>query len=346
MAHQVTLIPGDGVGPEVVGAARRVLDATGIAIEWDERAAGQAAVDAGEEALPAATVESIRERGVALKGPTATPRGGHRSANVALRAALDLHTSIRPVAYGGLDLVVARMNGEDLYAGIEWEAGSEGAEAVRRVVSDTLGASIEPDAGIGLKPLSRTAVERSTRTALDWASGAGRKRVTIAHKATVMRHTDGLFLEAARASAEAAGWETDDMLVDTLCGELARRPERFDVLLAPILYGDLLSDLAAGLAGGPGIAPNANLGDDAAVFEPVHGSAPRIAGRNLANPFATILAGAMLLRHLGETQAAERIEAAIAAAEVVTYDLAPGRDEASAPSTDTVAESIAAAVAA
>lgn len=329
----------------MVAAARAVLDATGVGIEWDERAAGQAAVDAGAEALPESTVESIRERGAALKGPTATPRGGHRSANVALRAALDLHTSIRPVNYGGIDLVIARMNGEDLYAGIEWEADSLGADEIRRVAQETHGAEIAEDAGIGLKPLSRSAVERSAKTALEWARAAGRQRVTIAHKATVMRHTDGLFLETARAAAERAGFDADDMLVDTLCGELARRPERFDVLFAPILYGDLLSDLAAGLAGGPGIAPNANLGDEAAVFEPVHGSAPRIAGQSKANPFATILAGAMLLRHLGEDDAAQRVEAAVATAELVTYDLAPGRDEASAPSTETVAASVAEAVA-
>jgi isocitrate dehydrogenase (NAD+) len=340
MAHQVTLIPGDGVGPEVITAARSVLDATGVAIEWDEQEAGAGVAERDGEALPAATVDSIRERGVALKGPTATPRSGHRSANVAMRAALGLHTSIRPVKYRGIDLVVARMNGEDLYAGIEWEAGSEGAREVGRIARQTLGAEIADDAGIGLKPISRSAVVDSVRTALGWAEAAGRKRVTIAHKATVMRHTDGLFLEVARAAAQQTGLDVDDALVDTLAGDLARRPERYDVLLAPVLYGDILSDLVAGLAGGPGIAPSANLGDDCAVFEPVHGSAPRIAGRGIANPFAAILAGAMLLRHLDEPEAAARVENAVNNSRLVTYDLMPERDEAGPPLTDEVAASV------
>ena len=330
MAYAVTLIPGDGVGPEVVGAARAVLDAPGVGIEGEERGADEAA-------------ESVRESGVALKGPTSTPVAGARSLNIALRRALDLHTSIRPVRFGGLDLVVARMNGEDLYAGIEFEPGSKEAREVIRI-AETAGAEIAADAGLSLKPLSETAIRRSVRAALTWAKQAGRERVTIAHKATVMRQTDGVFLRVAREEAEAAGIEAEDMLVDTACGELARRPERFDVLLAPVMYGDLLSDLAAGLAGGPGIAPNANLGDAAAVFEPVHGSAPRIAGRGIANPFATILAGAMLLRHLGEDAAALNVEGAIRAAVdegVVTYDLTPTRDESGAASTAAVSEFVA-----
>ncbi|MDQ3933770.1 MAG: isocitrate/isopropylmalate family dehydrogenase [Actinomycetota bacterium] len=326
-AHRVTLIPGDGVGPEVVGAARSVLDATGVEIGWEERGAEDAAA-------------SVRETGVALKGPTSTPVAGRRSLNLALRAELDLHTSIRPVRFGGVDLVVARMNGEDLYAGIELEPGSEAAREVIRLA----GAELPEDTGLSLKPLSASEAHRSTRRALAWAREAGRERVTIAHKATVMRQTDGVFLAVAREEAEAAGLAVDDMLVDTVCGELARRPERFDVLLAPVMYGDLLSDLAAGIAGGPGIAPNANLGDNQAVFEPVHGSAPRIAGRGLANPFAAILAGAMLLRHLGEDAAALNVEGAVAAAAaegVVTYDLTASRDESVAASTAEVAEAVA-----
>jgi isocitrate dehydrogenase (NAD+) len=294
-----------------------VLDATGVGIEWEE---GDAA--------------SVRRTGVALKGPTSTPVAGARSFNIALRRELDLHTSIRPVRFGGIDLVVARMNGEDLYAGLEFEPGSE--EAGRLGVPD--------DAGVSVKFLSETEVRRSTRAALAWCREAGRSRVTIAHKATVMRQTDGVFLRVAREEAEAAGLEVGDMLVDTVCGELARRPERLDVLLAPVMYGDLLSDLAAGLAGGPGIAPNANLGDGAAVFEPVHGSAPRIAGRGIANPFATILAGAMLLRHLGEDAAALNVEGAVAAAAeqgVVTYDLTASGDDSGGASTGEVAEFVA-----
>ena len=326
-AHRATLIPGDGVGPEVIGAARAVLDATGVGIEWEEQDAERAAA-------------SVRATGVALKGPTSTKVAGARSLNIALRRELDLHTSIRPVRFGPFDLVVARMNGEDLYAGVEFEPGSaEAAEVIRLA-----GGGLPPDTGISLKPLSATEARRSMRAAATWAAASGRERATVVLKATVMRQTDGVFLRVAREEAEAAGIEAEDMLVDTLCGELARRPERFDVLLAPVMYGDLLSDLAAGLAGGPGIAPNANLGDAVAVFEPVHGSAPRIAGRGVANPFAAILAGAMLLRHLGEDAAALNVEGGVAAAAergVVTYDLTASRDESAAASTAEVAELVA-----
>jgi isocitrate dehydrogenase (NAD+) len=325
-AHRVTLIPGDGIGPEVVGAARRVLDATGVAVDWDERGAEEAAA-------------SVRETRVALKGPTSTPVAGRRSLNLALRAELDLHTSIRPVRYGGVDLVVARMNGEDLYAGVEFEPGSAEATEVARLA----GGRIPAGAGVSLKPLSEDAARRSVRTALRWARDAGRERVTIAHKATVMRATDGVFLDVARAEAEAAGLEARDVLVDTLCGDLARgRAADHDVLLAPVMYGDILSDLVAGLAGGPGIAPNANLGDEHAVFEPVHGSAPRRAGQGVANPFAAILAGAMLLRHVGEADAASRVERAVAESRTLTYDLAPAGSAAA--STDEAAEAVAAAL--
>jgi isocitrate dehydrogenase (NAD+) len=295
----------------VTGAARSVLDASGAEIEW---------------------VEAIEDARVALKGPTSTKVAGARSFNIALRRDLDLHTSIRPVRFGGVDVVVGRMNGEDLYAGVEWEPGSAEAR------------SFGPDTGVSLKLLSESEARRSMRTACTWAREAGRSRVTIAHKATVMRATDGVFLRVAREEAEAAGLEVDDMLVDTVCGELARDHSRFDVLLAPVMYGDLLSDLVAGLAGGPGIAPNANLGDDYAVFEPVHGSAPRRAGQNVANPFAAILAGAMLLRHLGEDAAALNVEGAVAACAergVVTYDLTASRDPSAAASTSEVAEAVA-----
>jgi isocitrate dehydrogenase (NAD+) len=303
-----------------------VLDSGGVEIEWEERDAAGAA-------------ESIRSTGVALKGPTSTPVAGARSLNIALRRELGLHTSIRPVRFGGVDVVVARMNAEDLYAGIEWEPGSEGALEVARLA----GAAVASDSGFSLKPLSASEARRAMRSACAWAKGAGRQRVTIAHKATVMRATDGVFLRVAQEEASAAGLACDDMLVDTVCGELARDSGRFDVLLAPVMYGDLLSDLAAGLAGGPGIAPNANLGEGCAVFETVHGSAPRRAGRGVANPFAAILAGAMMLRHLGEDAAALGVEGAVAACAergVVTYDLTAERDESSAPSTAEVADAV------
>ncbi|HEX8648669.1 MAG TPA: isocitrate/isopropylmalate family dehydrogenase [Thermoleophilaceae bacterium] len=294
----------------MIGAARSVLDASGAEIEW---------------------VDEVAEARVALKGPTSTPVAGHRSLNIALRKQLGLHTSIRPVRFGGVNVVVARMNGEDLYAGIEWEPGSAPGD-------------VPPDAGASLKFISEGEARRAMRTACRWATEAGRSRATVVHKATVMRQTDGLFLRVAREEAEAAGLEVDDMLVDTVCGELARDHTRFDVLLAPVMYGDLLSDLAAGLAGGPGIGPNANLGDDYAVFETVHGSAPRRAGQNVANPFAAILAGAMLLRHLGEDAAALNVEGAVAACAergVVTYDLTAERDPSSAASTSEVADEVA-----
>jgi isocitrate dehydrogenase (NAD+) len=289
-----------------------VLDATGVGIEWHE----------GHE--------SLRSTGVALKGPTSTPVAGTRSFNIALRRDFGLHTSIRPVRFGGVDVVVARMNGEDLYAGVEWEPGSVPAE-------------VPSDAGGSLKYISAREARRAMRTACAWAREAGRSRATVVHKSTVMRQTDGLFLEVAREEAAAAGLEVDDMLVDTACGELARDHSRFDVLLAPVMYGDILSDLAAGLAGGPGIAPNANLGEDCAVFETVHGSAPRRAGQGVANPFAAILAGAMMLRHLGEDAAALAVEGAVAACAergMVTYDLTAGRDPSGAASTAEVAESV------
>lgn len=358
-AHRVTLIPGDGIGPEVTAAARTVLDATGVEIDWDVRHAGAAALERDGTSLPDATIESIRERGVALKGPTATTPGGSRSANVALRAALDLHTGIRPARsfpgvpapFAGVDLVVMRMTGEDLYAGIEWEPGGDAAEAVRRLARETLGAEVAADAGLSLKPLSASAARRFGRAALSHAEATGRRRVTIAHKATVMRHTDGVFLSALRelAAAEHPDLEVDDVLVDTLCGDLVRRPERYGALLMPTMYGDLVSDLAAGLVGGPGLAPGANVGDEHAVFEAVHGSAPRIAGRGRANPMAAILSGAMLLRHLGEGAAADAVEGAVAATlaagRTLTYDLSAGGDEASAASTASVAGAVAAALA-
>jgi isocitrate dehydrogenase (NAD+) len=338
-AHRVTLVPGDGVGPDVTAAARAVVDATGVAVEWDVREAAEA-------------VESIRDRGVALKGPTTTRVEGGRSLNLALRAALDLHTSIRPVrsADGRIDLVVARMNGGDLYAGVEWEPGGEGAREVRRLARETLGAELPEDAGLSLKPLSATEARRVARAAIEWACERGRRHVTVAHKATVMRQTDGIFLAVALEELERAGLDHDDVLVDTLCGNLARHPERYDVLLMPTMYGDLVSDLAAGLAGGPGLAPNANVGDGCVVFETVHGTVPRLAGRGRANPMAAILAGAMMMQHLGEGPAADAVEGAVwdvvREGRTVTYDLTAARDEESAASTDEVAAAVAERVAA
>jgi isocitrate dehydrogenase (NAD+) len=331
--HRVTLIPGDGIGPEVCAAARLVLDATGIELDWDVQEAGAATFEREGSALPPSVLESIRERGVALKGPTATGRD-FRSANLSLREELDLYAGVRPVrgfaGVGGgrpaLDLVIVRMNHEDLYAGIEYPAASDNAARLRSFVAETAGAALPTDAGVSLKPLSASGAERVARLAFDWAETHGRRRVTAVHKATVMRATDGAFLEAARAvAAEHPRIEFDDLLVDAFCAKLVRMPERFDVLLLPVLYGDIASDLAAALIGGLGLAPGANLGDRHAVFEAVHGTAPRHAGQGKVNPLALVLSGSMLLQRLGEAEAAERVERAVAEVlaegRTLTYDL-------------------------
>ena len=353
MARRVTLLPGDGVGPEVVAAARLVLDAAGAGVEWDEQPAGQSARERMGEPVPQAAEESIRACGVALKGPMTT--GGHgpgpRSANLELRRRLGLFAAVRPArsltgaagAREGVDVVVIRMNQEDLYAGVGFERGSEGAARLAEAVREQGGPVLPPDAGLSLKFISESGAERVSRTAFAWAAANGRRRITVVHKATVMPPTDGLFLDAARrVAAEHPSLEVDDMLLDTACHELARHPERVDVLLAPVMYGDVLSDLAAGMVGGLGMTPCANFGDDTAIFETVHGSAPRLAGSGRANPMAQILAGAMLLRHIGEARAAARVETAVAEvvreARTLTYDIAAGSPPAS---TSEVAEAVA-----
>jgi isocitrate dehydrogenase (NAD+) len=352
--HRVTLIPGDGIGPEVSEAARRALEATGVAFEWDIQDLGAESYAREGPALLERAVDSIRERGVAIKGPTSTPSGsGFRSINIALRNALDLYTGIRPckaypgvrTPFAGTDLVVVRMNHEDLYAGIEYRRDEEAAEQLRALVRETRGVELSPDTGISLKPLSAHASARVARRAFEYAREHGRARVTAVHKATVMRYTDGLFLEACRDVA--AGYpdiEFDDRLVDNVCHQLVSHPAECDVLLLPIMYGDIVSDVGAGLVGGLGMAPGANVGDEAAVFEAVHGSAPRQAGRDRANPFALMLSGVMLLRHVGERDAADRLEAAIAAVvregRSVTYDLMPTRDDPGAAATSQVTDAV------
>jgi isocitrate dehydrogenase (NAD+) len=336
MTHSVTLIPGDGIGPEVCAAARRAVEATGVAIEWDVQEFGAEAYVRDGPALLERVIASVRERGVALKGPTSTPSGtGFRSINIALRRDLDLYAGVRPcralpgvaTPFAQADVVVVRMNTEDLYAGIEYDRDEDAAATLREIVADTRGADLPADTGISLKPLSRSAAVRVARAAFEYARANGRRRVTAVHKATVMRATDGLFLEACREMA--AGYDDlqfDDRLVDNACAKLVMRPQDCDVLVMPMLYGDIVSDIAAGLVGGLGVAPGANLGDDAAVFEAVHGSAPRHAGHNRANPFALMLSGAMLLRHVNEGDAASRLERAIAdvtrEGRTLTYDIA------------------------
>lgn len=335
MSHLVTLIPGDGVGPEVSEATRAVLDATGAGIEWDERQAGAAALERGDSTLPDETLEAIRRTRVALKGPVTTPVGtGFRSVNVALRQELDLFAAVRPsrtlpgipTRHPEVDLVVIRENTEDLYRGIEFERGSAELEALRRELGRLAGAEIRPDAGVTLKPISVTGTRRIVHFAFEYARVHRRRLVTLGHKANIMRFSDGIFLHTAHEEAEAyrdVGYQ--EMAIDEMALRLASEPERLDVLLLPNLYGDIVSDLCAGLVGGLGLAAGANLGWEYALFEPVHGSAPDIAGKGIANPVAMILSGVMLLRHLGRVSAADAIarsvERVLAAGEVRTPDL-------------------------
>jgi isocitrate dehydrogenase (NAD+) len=352
MAHSVVLVAGDGIGPEVAAGARRVLDATGVDIRWVEGAAGAGALERHGALLPEATLDAIRACRVALKGPITTPVGtGFRSVNVALRQDLDLFAAVRPARslpgvptrHEGVDLVVIRENTEDLYQGIEFERGSEEALALRARLRDLGGFEIREDAGVTLKPISASGTHRIVRFAFEYARANRRRAITVGHKAPVMRFSDGLFLDTARADAgdyPDVGWE--EIQVDHLSARLVRRPQDFDVLLLPNLYGDILSDLCAGLVGGLGLIPGANIGWEYAVFEPVHGSAPDIAGRGIANPIAMILSGAMLLRHVGELQAAARVEGAVDA--VLREGRVRTGDLGGHASTDEVAGAIAAAV--
>ncbi len=354
MAYRVTLIPGDGTGPELTEATRRVLEATGVAFEWDVREAG---VDVMEEAgtpLPEETLTSIRGTRVALKGPITTPIGtGFRSVNVALRHELGLYACLRPCKsyagvrsrYEGVDLVVVRENTEDLYAGIEYESGSPDASRVIDMLNGLQPKQIRPTSGISVKPISPEASERIIRFAFDYARQHGRSRVSCITKANIMKFTDGLFLSVFREVAadypEIEPWEN---LVDALCMGLVQRPEEFDVLVLPNLYGDIISDLTAGLVGGLGVAPGANIGPEAAVFEATHGSAPKYKGMNKVNPTAMILSGKLMLEHLGEQEAADRLEAAVASVIAegthVTYDLKPTRDDPTAVGTAEYADAI------
>jgi isocitrate dehydrogenase (NAD+) len=316
--HRVAIIPGDGIGPEVAAATRLVLDAVDVGIEWLERAAGEGALLTHGALLPDETVDTIRECRVAIKGPITTPVGtGFRSVNVALRLGLDLFAAVRPARslpgvptrHREVDLVVVRENTEDLYQGIEFERGSPQAAALRTELRDIGGFELREDAGVTLKPISVTGAHRIVRFAFEYAHSHRRTRVTVGHKANVMRFSDGIFLEAAiEEASDFADIAWDEIQIDHLSSRLARSPNDFDVLLLPNLYGDIISDLCAGLVGGLGLIPGANIGWEYAVFEAVHGSAPDIAGQQKANPIAMILSGAMMLRHLGEIGAAENVE--------------------------------------
>jgi isocitrate dehydrogenase (NAD+) len=351
--HRVTLVPGDGIGPEVSVAMQRVLDAAHAGIEWIERRAGATAQAEGDDLLPDATLASIRDTRVAIKGPITTPVGsGFRSVNVALRQELDLFAAVRPARslpgvptrHGDVDLVVIRENTEDLYRGIEFAPGTSEAELLREELRRLANFEVRPDAGVTLKPISVAGTRRIVRFAFEYAKANRRSRITLGHKASIMPTSDGLFLRTALEDQIDHGEVAfEDLQIDHLTEELVRRPARFDVLLLPNLYGDILSDLCAGLVGGLGLIPGANVGWEYAVFEPVHGSAPDIAGRGTANPIAMILSGAMLLRHVAETEAAIRVERA------VDRVLADGRvrtaDLGGASSTDGVTDAIVAALA-
>jgi len=355
MAHPVTFIPGDGIGPEVAGAARRCLEATGVAFEWDEQTAGEAAIAKFGTPLPEETLASIRRTRVAIKGPVTTPIGtGFRSVNVALRKALDLYACLRPcrsyegvrAPYQDVDLVVVRENTEDLYAGIEFAGGSPEARQLIKQLAPMTKHPLRDDAALSLKPISAAASERIVRFAFEYALARGRKKVTAVHKANIMKFTDGLFMETARrvASQYEGRVAFEDRLVDATCMQLVLRPHEFDVLVLPNLYGDIVSDLCAGLVGGLGVAPGANLGDGVALFEAVHGSAPKYQGLNKVNPTAMILSGALLLQHLGEWEPAKRLEHAVRAVlkegRFVTYDLKARRDDPTAVGTKEMADAI------
>jgi isocitrate dehydrogenase (NAD+) len=331
MTHRVTLIPGDGIGPELAEATRRVLEASGVGFEWEYQEAGEAMIAEHGTPLPEAVLESIRRNKVALKGPITTPvGGGFRSANVTLRQALGLYANVRPARsmkgldtrYEDVDLVIVRENTEDLYAGIEHMVG--------------------PDAAESIKIITRAASERIARYAFEYAVANGRHKVTAVHKANIMKLSDGLFLESCRTiAADYDGRiEFEDRIVDNMCMQLVQKPDLYDVMVLPNLYGDIVSDLCAGLVGGLGVAPGANIGTEAAVFEPVHGSAPKYAGLNKANPTALILSGVLMLRHLGEQAAAERVERAIreviADGRRTTYDL--GGDAGTSEFADAIIE--------
>ena len=355
MAHRVTLIPGDGTGPELTEATRRVLEATGVEFDWDVRYAGTDVMDRhGGNPLPDDVLDAIRETGVALKGPITTPvGGGFRSVNVGLRKALDLYAQVRPCkSYAGVrsrfddvDLVIVRENTEDLYAGIEYEHGTDDARELIEWIESKGGTLRHRDAGISIKPLSVTGTRRIVQFAFDYARRNGRRKVTAVHKANIMKFSDGLFLHVAREVAgENADVDFDDRIVDNMCMQLVQRPEEYDVLVLPNLYGDVLSDLAAGMIGGLGMAPGANFGEEIAIFEPTHGSAPKYTGQNKVNPMAQLLSGMLMLRHLGEADAAERLETAIAdvirEGASVTYDMKPTRDDPTAVGTSQVADAI------
>jgi isocitrate dehydrogenase (NAD+) len=342
------------VGPEICDATVRVLEATGVEFDWDVQQAGEAAIAEFGTPLPDRVLESIRKNRVALKGPITTPVGsGFRSVNVALRQALDLYALVRPVkAYKGarnlrddLDFIIVRENTEDIYAGLEFEKGTPDAIHLIDEISELLKKKIRPDSGLSIKPISVTGSQRIVEFAFEYARRNNRRKVTAVHKANIMKHTDGLFLAVARQVAQQnPDIEFEDRIVDNMCMQLVLRPKEYDVLCCPNLYGDIISDLGAGMIGGLGLAPGANIGTNGAVFEATHGSAPKYAGQNKVNPMAVMLSGVLMLRYLEEGAAADGLEKAIAnviaLGENVTYDLKEKRDDPTAVGTSQVADAV------
>ena len=354
MAYNITLIPGDGIGPEVTGATKRVLEASGVAFQWEMADAGAGVMEKYGTPLPDSVLASIRKNRVALKGPVTTPVGsGFRSVNVALRQGLDLYACVRPCRtypgvpsqYQDVNIVIIRENTEDLYAGIEFERGAAETAGLIEFINRKRGNVVRDDSGLSIKMISEAGSRRIVKFAFEYARAYGRKKVTATHKANIMKFSDGLFLSVAREVAKGyPDIEFQDALIDNLCMQLVRRPQEYDVIVAPNLYGDIISDLCAGLVGGLGLAPGANIGEGIALFEPTHGSAPKYTGQNKVNPMAMMLSGVLMLRHIGETKAADRLEKAVAAVikegKSVTYDMKERRDDPNAVGTSQVADAV------
>jgi isocitrate dehydrogenase (NAD+) len=352
--HNITLIPGDGVGPEITQAMRRVLEATGVQFSWDIQNAGEEVYNKEGTPLPDRVLESIKMNKTAIKGPITTPVGtGFRSVNVLLRQSLDLFSCVRPCKsyqgaksrYENIDIVIIRENTEDLYAGIEYEKDSEEAKSIIEQAGKRTGKTLRQDSGISIKPISVYGSERIVNFAFEYARKNNRQKVTAVHKANIMKYSDGLFLEVARDVAKNyPDIEFEDKIVDNMCMQLVQKPELYDVLVLPNLYGDIVSDLAAGLIGGLGLAPGANIGKQYAVFEATHGSAPKYKGLNRVNPMAMIMSGIMMLKHLGETGAADNVDNALASVikegKSVTYDMKPTPNDPTATTTSGVADAI------
>ncbi len=355
MSYKITLIPGDGVGPEIADAAKIAIESTGVKIDWDIQSAGIDIMEKEGTPLPQRVIDSIRKNKIALKSPITTPVGkGFRSVNVALRKELDLYACVRPCKsyegvrsrYRNIDLVIVRENTEDLYAGIEFQKGTDEAKQILDLSSKLSEKAIRPDSGVSIKPISVFGSERIVRYAFEYARKYGRKKVTAVHKANIMKFSDGLFLEVAREVAKKYNdIQFEDRIVDNMCMQLVQKPEDYDVLVLPNLYGDIVSDLCAGLIGGLGVAPGANIGEGGMLFEATHGSAPKYKGQNKVNPTAVILSGMLMLRYIGETVAADKLEKAVAAiikeGKDVTYDMKPERNDPSAVGTKQMAEAIA-----